>query len=78
MRLIYLIGAILTTTIGIILAFENITMKPPFFFFFSIATMPLTIPLFVMLIIGIASGFLYGLYFTTKEAASDDGDDLFE
>lgn len=56
--------------LALILAFENIIFLYPFYYFFSYATMPFTIPLLLMLGMGTIMGWCFAKGFTGRSAES--------
>ncbi|MFH0776602.1 MAG: hypothetical protein V1936_03260 [Patescibacteria group bacterium] len=57
----YLITALVITVVLLIIAFQNIQTSASFVMFFSFKSMPMTLPVMFISVLGIAAGALYTL-----------------
>jgi len=73
MRKVYFTIAIVSTLIGVILAFENIIMIIPVIIFFSQKSMALFYPMALMFIVGLIAGACFVL--AAQGGKSDEDDD---
>ncbi|MBU1089625.1 hypothetical protein KKF38_02425 [Patescibacteria group bacterium] len=61
MKIRYLVGAMAITLVLLIIAFQNIQTNASFVMFFSFKSMPMTFPVLVLTVFGMAAGSLYTL-----------------